>query len=290
MPNLVPLGAVFQHAQAHSTPCFRKCGPLHPLLAISLLEPQLSWPRPNCHTPTVSVSTACPNRDFLLLQHGFGVMPNDTCYCTWTRRDLDLVECLALRVNLLSLAQIAAGWWPGQGHPIAYAQRRASQLVAGKLLQRYIVPAHPLLDLNEPVFHWSPGQAPPQCEPVSWRLRRRWNLPSERTAVFAASKLAANLFASYAGKRVDSQHATHDLHVGQVYLWYQRAGFGPGLSWLGENAFPKAGFRIKDPDAFLVNSDGDPIRVIEFGGRYDAQRVADFHRHCLERDLSYELW
>lgn len=209
---------------------------------------------------------------------------------TWTERDLDIVETLALRVRILSLEQIAAGWWSPSNRQRASAQRRLVHLLRGGLLEQYVLPAHPLLTLEKPLFRWEPDDAPPAYEAVAWQLQRRWTEPSQPTTALTASKLAANLFASYAGKRLDPQHATHDLHVGEVYLWYCRNEPAGARAWLGEDAFPKAGYRIKDPDAFLVNDDGSPIRVIEFGGRYDARRVADFHQHCFERDLPYEIW
>jgi len=60
--------------------------------------------------------------------------------------------------------------------------------------------------------------------------------------------------------------------------------------WLGEHALSKAGFRVKDPDAFLVDANRRVLKVIESAGRYGPQQVQSFHDHCVEFDLSYELW
>ena len=46
----------------------------------------------------------------------------------------------------------------------------------------------------------------------------------------------------------------------------------------------------KVPDAFLLNREGQPINVIEFGGSYDADRLQAFHNDCLDRALAYEIW
>ena len=59
---------------------------------------------------------------------------------------------------------------------------------------------------------------------------------------------------------------------------------------MGEAARPKAGFRIKDPDAFLIDAAGKVRRVIESGGKYEPDRVEAFHDHCVTEGLPYELW
>ena len=41
---------------------------------------------------------------------------------------------------------------------------------------------------------------------------------------------------------------------------------------------------------FLLDDAGNTLRVVESGGKYDAERVAAFHEHCAENRLTYELW
>ena len=60
--------------------------------------------------------------------------------------------------------------------------------------------------------------------------------------------------------------------------------------WVGEHSLPKAGHRIKDPDAFLRDPHGNILRVIESTGRYGIQQVQSFHDHCEANSLPYELW
>ena len=60
------------------------------------------------------------------------------------------------------------------------------------------------------------------------------------------------------------------------------------MGW--EDCLPKAGYRIKDPDAFLVNSAGEVLRVIESAGRYSIAQIESFHDHCVQYGLPYELW
>ncbi|MEJ7637234.1 MAG: hypothetical protein WKF75_04390 [Singulisphaera sp.] len=46
----------------------------------------------------------------------------------------------------------------------------------------------------------------------------------------------------------------------------------------------------KLPDAILHDGEGRPRLAIEFGGSYQAVRIADFHADCAARTLPYELW
>ncbi len=108
--------------------------------------------------------------------------------------------------------------------------------------------------------------------------------------MFYASRLAANLYGSSAGHLPDLNHRDHDLLLGQVYLVFRTARPTEARQWIGEDTRPKAGYRIKDPDAFLVDAAGEVVRVIESAGRYSASQVESFHDHCAEHGLPYELW
>jgi hypothetical protein len=102
--------------------------------------------------------------------------------------------------------------------------------------------------------------------------------------------MSANLFGSSAGELSTLLHRDHDLLLAEVYVHYCRHSPQLAARWLGEDVFPKAGFRVKDPDAFLFADDGRPERVIESAGRYGRAQVQAFHEHCIEFDLPYELW
>jgi len=208
----------------------------------------------------------------------------------WTPRDYDLLETLALKVRILTLPQIAGGWWSESANAVPNARRRLRQLVTAGLLRRCSLSIHPILKLTMPICSWNPGDCPLDPGAVSWKLCNRWTEAPQAVTTYSASRQTVNLLASYGGSPPDFQHATHDAHVAEVYLWYLRHDPSTAAIWLGEDAFPKAGYRVKDPDAFAIGPDGNPTRAIEFGGRYDAERVADFHQHCAERRLPYEIW
>ena len=209
---------------------------------------------------------------------------------TWTPRDLEILEALTLKVRIFTLRQIASAWWNEGKHQLANARRRLTVLSSAGLLDRYVINAHPLIPLPRPVSTWLPGDEHPDVQAISWKLQRRWTKPSQPTTTFVATKKSANLFASYAGTPPSVLQVSHDLHQSAVYLSYRRQDPELAQRWLGEDALTKAGYGVKDPDAYLLDDDGSPFRVVEFGGKYDARRVRDFHDHCEERSLAYELW
>lgn len=208
----------------------------------------------------------------------------------WTLRDLQILEALTVKVRMLTIEQIAETWWPPGRYQVTNARRRMVRLVRAKLVLRYRINIHPRIPLNAPVAEWKPGDDSPEFAAVSTMLKNRWTLPAEPTSVFLASKRSANLFGTYAGPLKDPVQATHDVHLSDIYLWYQQHKPWFCDSWIGEDALKKAGTGVKDPDAFLVRPDGEVSRVIDFGGKYSADRVKEFHGHCAARSLPYELW
>lgn len=208
----------------------------------------------------------------------------------WTHRDLDILEALAVKIRMLTIAQVAELWWPEGRYQFANARRRMIRLARAKLVLRYQVNVHPRIPLSGPVVDWKPGDELPEFAAVSTRLKNRWSLPAEPTTVFLASKRSANLFGTYAGPLKDPVQATHDVHLSDIFLWYRQHKPWFCGAWVGEDALKKAGTGVKDPDAFLLRPDGRISRVIDFGGKYSSARVREFHNHCARRDLPYELW
>ncbi len=207
----------------------------------------------------------------------------------WTTRDLDIVETLTRRVRLLTVQQVACIWWPSTSH-VRIVRRRLRRLTGAGLLHRTIVNIHPLLRLKRPLFSWSPGNGEPDFEEVSTRARTRWGRPGTPAEVYWASPVAANLLGSTAGKFPELSHRDHDLLLSQVYVLYRRDRPAEARQWTGEDALGKAGYRIKDPDAFLMDERKTRLLVIESAGRYSAKQIKSFHQHCVENKLPYELW
>lgn len=208
---------------------------------------------------------------------------------TWTSRDLEIVEALTTKVTVLSLVQIANHWWQPSKRQRDNASRRLQAMERSGLVERRLMNAHPLLRQQEPLATWEPGEQDPDFDSLVAATHSRYRETPIPYVVFSASPLAANLFGSYLARPKPMQ-LTHDMHLGEVYLWYRHERPEQARQWLGEHVFGKAGFKVKDPDAFICDSSGQPTRVIEHGGRYSLQQIWDFHLHCQQRGLPYELW
>jgi hypothetical protein len=208
---------------------------------------------------------------------------------TLTERDMDLLDVLTLRVRLLTLRQVTELWWP-TGENQRCARRRLECLVSAKLIQMHCVNAHPLLPVTSALFAWEPGDAEPDCEQLAARCSQRWNRPAVPMTVFVAAPASANLLGSSACGLPHRDHWNHDLRLAAVYTAYRLQRPGLAAMWIGEHGLPKAGHRIKDPDAFLRHQSGQIVRVIESAGRYGESQFQSFHEHCEAHDLPYELW
>ena len=204
-------------------------------------------------------------------------------------RDLELLDTLSLRVRLLTVRQVAELWWPS-GSNQRRVWKRLEQLAAHKLVEIHRVNAHPLLPVSSPIFAWQPGKEEPDCEKLSEQCRMRWHRPSQPMTVCVAAPRTANCFGSTAAGLPKQEHLNHDLRLAAVYAAYRLQRPELAALWIGEHALPKAGYRIKDPDAFLRRGDGQPFRVIESAGRYSTDQVQSFHEHCESHGLAYELW
>lgn len=205
-----------------------------------------------------------------------------------TLQALDLVEILTRRVRLLSVEQAERICCPSGAteQPLACDWRplEASGLIAkARLSLRQLVPTAPLCT-------WHPGDEEPDFDALAIHVRSRWSIPPRSVEVLWATPGAAALFGSSAGRLPAMHQREHDLLLADAYVHYRLHQPGLARLWRGEDCRPKAGFRIKDPDAFLVDGCGRIDRVIESSGRYSLRQLTDFHDYCASERLPYELW
>ena len=200
----------------------------------------------------------------------------------WGQTEFDLLQTLTLRVRLMAIQQIDR-IWEDSGQSL-------SRLVNAGLVERHEIDTHPLLENLLPLTAWVPGQPEPDLEAASQAARTRWNRSSVRTVVFVASRQAAGLFGSDSRGLPPVEHRDHDLVLSEAYAFYRISRPEVAINWVGEDFFPKAGFQIKAPDAFLVDHSGAFRCVIESAGRYSVRQVASFHDYCAANELPYELW
>lgn len=205
----------------------------------------------------------------------------------WTDEEFSVARALALQLRLMSLGQVAHGWYRGHSDSECRADTALAKLRAAGIVDRLRLEAHPFLPQVRPLMAWNRDalRANPPCwETIAEQTRGRWQLPHEPVEVYRATKRACHLFGAFvdAGRERHCE-ATHDLHLAQVFVAYRLRKPRLAAQWLGEAAFPKLGFQIrgmKDPDAFLVSGDGTAVRIIEFAGSYEADHLRSFHDHC----------
>ena len=192
-------------------------------------------------------------------------------------------------MRFLCLEQ-AATLWDGCNAQ-ASARRRMGQLVASGFVESGHVRAEPLLELAGPIVTWAPGEPDPPFQAVSNTLCERWpNVQPRQFTIYRATRTTNNRFGGPDFfKPVSPDQVTHDMHVGSVYLRLLEANPAAAEAWLGEDVLGQAGHRLKDPDAVLRYDEGYEV-AIEFGGRYDVERVRDFHHDCADRRRPYEVW
>jgi hypothetical protein len=206
-----------------------------------------------------------------------------------TERDLDLLETLTLRVPMLTVPQTAEVWWPKTCHQRA-ARHRLALLARSGWIERHIINAHPPLATLHPLFSWMPGEQDPDGEHIACESRARWSQPTRPTEVYVASPRTACVLGSTARGLPPLEHRDHDLRLAAVYVHYRKSHPRLASSWISQHALPKAGYRLKDPDALLRHANGRVLRVIQAAGRWNAAQVASFHEYCIQSDLPYELW
>ena len=205
------------------------------------------------------------------------------------KRDLELLETLTSRVRFLSVRQVTRIWWP-QHRSDDRTRRRLRRLAAAGVVELHRINLRLLPATNGPVFVWRPGADEPDAASLSDVFRNRWSDAARPIEVCVATSVTANLFASTAFRLPRLEQRDHDMLLATVYVQYRQRRPDLAARWIGEHVLPKAGYRVKDPDAFLRADDGRIARVIEAAGRYSAEHIENFHEHCVEFDLPYELW
>lgn len=199
-----------------------------------------------------------------------------------------IAMALACQVKVLSVQQIASIW--GKDFSADSLNGTLCQLVESGLVTKSewnVVP--PPID-ECPAFTWRPADPAPDGWRLSKQFRLRWKQPTQPINVFQATTKAGRLFGSRCGSMIRTIEQQHDLLLSQVFvLYHQRL---PQLVpfWVGEHAMPVAERGVKNPDAFLIDNQGEPRRVIESAGAYSQKQVESFHRYCQQAGLPYELW
>ena len=202
----------------------------------------------------------------------------------------DLLACLARGVRFVSLDQVARGWFVGQQTAHLQARRRVNRLCRAGWLHQHTVLARPIEKLRAPCVVWRHDLPTADFRQLARWLHRRAQRSAISTNIVVATHRSRILWGhGTRGAKIKLTQMTHDLHVAEIFLRYRERGL-PLDSWLSEDRLPRSwALRVK-PDALLINSHGDFLRAIEYGGDYSSERLLALHRELARWPLPYEIW
>lgn len=148
--------------------------------------------------------------------------------------------------------------------------------------------------IEGPLFSWCAGDRAPDCDALAWQLSRRLARAIPRpVTIYWATQRATHLVGGVTICLQKPLQLEHDLGVMAAYLKRLRLDPETLALWLGEDMLRAAYaplFPRTLPDAALIGPDDTVYRLIEYGGRYNADRLRRFHRFCVKRFFDYEVW
>ena len=198
------------------------------------------------------------------------------------------MTALACQVRVLSESQIYQGWNTQCSNEAI--RTSLTKLIAAQLVHAESWTVPPPQIGNAPLHTWKPGHLRPDTWHLSQICRSRWDRLPEKITVYQATELAGRLFGSRTGHATRVIERRHDLLLAEVFVLYRVRLPELARRWVGEDALPVAEHGVKNPDAFLMDDEYQPRRVIESAGSYSQSQVETFHEYCRVSRLPYELW
>ena len=146
-------------------------------------------------------------------------------------------------------------------------------------------------EILAPIVRWQPGQLAPDAQQISYRLQKRWKYKSSLpTIVYLATERTVQQFGGNFRSQTKVAQVTHDLGLTATWIRYHQSDRQQAKFWVGEDVFAPSRHKQKLPDAVMLDRNGDPALLVEFGGRYSPERVAAFHSDAERRNIPYHLW
>lgn len=192
-----------------------------------------------------------------------------------------------------------------------------SRLQSRGLIGTCTVMSPPPVALEEPLLCWGVfDHESPNLKKLSRRLMVRELPDVRRIKCVFATKRTAHIFGGVAPDLSKPHQIGHDLQVSELvvndridlrmwktvwlpgdleipgytdspiiddYLLHQLKG----EDWLLANGFRRDRYL---PDLAMIHSPGVIMTVVEYGGRYDPDRLLCIHNACAERRVNYQIW
>jgi len=186
---------------------------------------------------------------------------------------------LIRKVRVLSLQQIADGWFAGC---VKNAKSETKSLIDFGFLEDFQDLVGSPLRTTAPLYSWTPTDLhEPDFEKLAYGCRSRWlGEPRNQTIFFATREAVVAMVGFTNGKAPPSMSIWHDH------------GDGRWRRWQGEDQLKFDGYcrgKTAIPDAAIRNRKNRLEDVIiEIGGQYQANRLSEFHSDY--QAYRYEIW
>ncbi len=218
-------------------------------------------------------------------------MPKTTA-SLWTKRDVNVLESLALKSRVFDEVALLEGWFSDNedSHEQRLAALHSSMdpLCEAGLVGHTNVYALPVPEL-ETAYSWNPGQDDPSLEQLQqlaeYFQQRTQGLTEELFSVYYISKAGANIFGAYLSEKIENEQWSHDISLGRVVANLKQSNEESLMQQvLGEGGLPKLGknliFKMKDPDLFILDENKEAQLVIEMCGKsYTREHLENLHNH-----------
>lgn len=209
-----------------------------------------------------------------------------------TESDRRILWTLTRKVRVLTVQQVAHGWFGEAPHPSRQARKSLMKLVTANLVQEHQATMHPMIAVTAPLLVWRPGGSEPDFGALSYQLKRRWSSPVIAQSLYHATREANRLFGGYIGGRKPRiSETTHDVHLAQVYLNLLKTNPRAAANWVSEHQLHAEGGGRNErlPDAVIRYPRRKAVQlVVEFGGSYSKCKLIEFHEAL--RHFCYEIW
>lgn len=206
-----------------------------------------------------------------------------------TDRDTAILQTLAGCVPMLTVPAVAELFWPTSANH-GLARKRLAALRAAGWIERHIVNASPPPPTEVPLFVWKPSAAPPDPLRLAATLRNRFAPPARPIEIIVPTARTACLFGSTARGIPSFDRRRHLLRLAEVYVCHRKGLSQATGHWIGREARTKAGCRQKDPDALLLDGNGNVLWAIQVAGQWGEGEIERFHEYCAQARFPYELW
>ncbi len=208
---------------------------------------------------------------------------------TVTKTINEIVLPLLFEVRVMSFDAIRRHIYHGDRRNAA---RALAPVISAGFARQLSISVRTLPEPGGPLAAW-PTQHSFDPHDIARRARARCQtVTPKRQSVLVATDKAARFYGGPSRQRLRAGHIEHDLGLSQVRSFYRRHRREELALWRGEDSVEaNRGFRVKNPDAYLIDAEGTKLRAIEFVSHsYSPRKIRELLEHFDKHALPFELW